>query len=209
VAGLAVDEAEGEATAVDGILREGDRIEWKDFAFVVHHSPGHTPGHVLLEDEQAGVLFTGDQVMGAAIPNAENFYLSELPTPGDPLLRRPRFRGLVELRRSLRSLRGRPYKIFLPGFGGVIQRTERATRDTLLYYDVRLQRIDRGLRHLAAMGQEVTAYEIWKALFPQDEPLGDMRSHLLLLIGALDCLEEDGKLVTERRPDGVLTHHHR
>jgi hypothetical protein len=29
------------------------------------------------------------------------------------------------------------------------------------------------------------------------------------LIGALDCLEEDGHLVTERRADGILTHHHR
>ena len=59
------------------------------------------------------------------------------------------------------------------------------------------------------MGQEVTAFEIWKALFPVDEPLSEMRSHLILLIGALDCLEEDGKLVTERQSDGVLTHHHR
>ena len=204
-----VDASEDEATAVDRILHDGDRIEWKDFAFDVRHSPGHTPGHILLEDEELGLLFTGDQIMGQAIPYAENFYQGELPVPGDPLRRRPRFRGLVELRQSLRRLRGRPYKIFLPSYGGVIRRTERAVRDTLLHYDVRLQRIDRGLRHLAAMGQDVTAFEIWKALFPVDEPLGDMRSQLLMVIGALDCLEDDGLLVTERRPDGVLTHHHR
>ena len=206
---LVVEEAEGEATTVDRVLREGDRIEWKDFAFDVRHSPGHTPGHIVLEDEALGLLFTGDQIMGQAIPYAENFYKDELPAPGDPLRRRPRFRGLVELRQSLRRLRGRPYKIFLPSYGGVIRRTDRAVRDTLLHYDVRIQRIDRGLRHLAAMGQDVTAFEIWKALFPVDEPLGEMRSQLLLVIGALDCLEDDGMLVTERRPDGVLTHHHR
>jgi glyoxylase-like metal-dependent hydrolase (beta-lactamase superfamily II) len=205
---LVVDEAEGEATTVDRVLREGDRIEWKEFAFDVHHSPGHTAGHILLEDEGLSLLLTGDQVMGQAIPYAENYYQDELPDPSDPLRRRPRFRGLVQLRQSLRRLRGRPYKIFLPSYGGVIHRTDRAIRDTLLHYDVRLQRIDRGLRHLAAMGQDVTAFEIWKALFPADEPLGDMCTHMLLLIGALDCLEDDGKLVTERRPDGVLTHHH-
>jgi glyoxylase-like metal-dependent hydrolase (beta-lactamase superfamily II) len=205
---FSVDEAEGEATAVDRILRDGDRVEWKDFAFDVRHSPGHTPGHILLEDEEFGLLFTGDQIMGQAIPHAENFYQGELPVPGDPLRRRPRFRGLVELRQSLKRLRGRPYKTFLPSYGGVIRRTDRAVRDTLLHYDVRLQRIDRGLRHLAAMGQDVTGFEIWKALFPVDEPLDDVRSQLLLLIGALDCLEEDGLLVTERRADGVLTHHH-
>lgn len=204
-----VDASEDEATVVDRILHDGDRVEWKDFAFDVRHSPGHTPGHILLEDEDLGLLFTGDQIMGQAIPYAENFYQGELPVPGDPLRRRPRFRGLVELRQSLRRLRGRPYKIFLPSYGGVIRRTERAVRDTLLHYDVRLQRIDRGLRHLAAMGQDVTAFEIWKALFPANEPLGDVRSQILMLIGALDCLEDDGLLVTERRPDGVLTHHHR
>jgi hypothetical protein len=59
------------------------------------------------------------------------------------------------------------------------------------------------------MDQDVTAFEIWKALFPVDESPGEMCSHMLMLIGALDCLEDDGKLVTERRPDGVLTHHHR
>ncbi len=206
---LALDEAEGEATSVDRVLREGDRIEWKEFAFDVRHSPGHTAGHILLEDEELGLLFTGDQVMGQAIPYAENFYQGELPDPSDPLRRRPRFRGLVELRQSLRRLRGRSYKMFLPGYGGVIRRTDRAIRDTLLHYDVRLQRIDRGLRHLAAMDQDVTAFEIWKALFPVDESPVDMCSHMLMLIGALDCLEDDGNLVTERRPDGVLTHHHR
>lgn len=206
---LSVDEAEGEATSVERVLHDGDRIEWKEFSLEVHHSPGHTPGHILLEDEELSLLFTGDQIMGQAIPNAENFYQGDLPDPRDPLRRRPRFRGLVELRRSLRALRGRRYKTFLPAYGGVIRRTDRAVRDTLLYYDVRLQRIDRGLRHLAAIGQDVTAFEIWKALFPGDEPLGEVRSHMLLLIGALDCLEDDGKLDTERRPDGVLTHHHR
>lgn len=206
---IAVDEREGEATTVDRVLHDGDRIEWKDFSLGVRHSPGHTPGHVLLEDEDAGILFTGDQVMGQAIPYAENFYTGALPEPGDALRRRARFRGLVELRRSLRRLRGRAYKVFLPGYGGPIRRTDRATRDTLLHYDVRLQRIDRGLHHLAAMEQDVTAYELWKALFPPDEPLAEMRSQLLLLLGALDCLEDDGKLGVDRRPDGVLTYHHR
>ncbi|MFK7898294.1 MAG: MBL fold metallo-hydrolase [Myxococcota bacterium] len=208
LAAIKVDLREGEATRVDRVLQAGDRVEWKDFSLEVHHSPGHTPGHVMFEDEEAGLLFTGDTVMGQVMPYTENFYLNALPDPEDPLRRRPRFRGLSQLRSSLRGLRGRPFKVLLPGYGGLIRRADRAIRDTLLYYDVRLQRIDRGLRHLAAMGQDVTAFELWKALFPEEEPFAQMRSHLLLVIGALDCLEEDGLLVTERRPDGVLVHHH-
>lgn len=209
LAGLAVDEAEGEATRVTRRLRDGDAVAGKRIGLRVHHAPGHTPGHVLLEDEASGVLLTGDLVMGQAMPHAETCYLDEMAMPGDPARRRPRFRGLVEMRRSLRRLRGRPFGVLLPGYGGVLRRADRAIRDTLLYYDVRIQRIERGLRHLAAMGQDVTVYELWKSLFPPDEAPGPMRSHLLLLIGALDCLEEDGAVVTERREDGVLTHHHR
>ncbi len=201
--------AEGRSTRVDRALREGDRVEWKDFAVRVLHSPGHTPGHLLLEDEKAGLLFTGDQVMGQVVPRAETFYLGALPDPADPCLRRPRFKGLVELRRSLRRLRGRSDKWLLPGFGGLVRRAERTIRDTILYYDVRLQRIERSLRHLAAMDQEVTAFDLRTALFPPDESLEQTRAQILLLVGALDCLEEDGLVLTRRRGDGVLTHRHR
>lgn len=204
-----IDLAEAVPTRVDRRLVEGDRIAWKDWSLSVLHAPGHTPGHIVLEDEETGLLFSGDQVMSQAIPYAENFHLDGPPEVADPLRRRPRFRGLVEMRRSLRRLRRRPVRIVLPGFGMALGRAQRSIRDTLLHYEVRLQRIDRGLRSLAAMGQEVTAHELGTALFPADEPAGMLRAHLLLLIGALDCLEEDGLLVTERRADGVLIHRHR
>ncbi len=209
LAAARLDVAEAVPTRVDRRLVEGDEIAWKDWRLTVLHTPGHTPGHIALEDASAGLLFAGDQVMAQAIPHAENFLVDGLPDPKDPLRRPPRFRGLVEMRRTLRRLRTRPVRLVLPGYGMALRRAERAIRDTSLHYEVRLQRIDRGLRRLAAMGQDVTAYELWKALFPSDEPMADMRAHLLLLIGALDCLEEDGLLVTERREDGVFTHHHR
>jgi glyoxylase-like metal-dependent hydrolase (beta-lactamase superfamily II) len=137
-------QSERESTTVERVLRHEERVAFKDFGLVVQHSPGHTPGHILLEDEELGLLFTGDQLMAQAIPSTENHYLEgRLPDPADPLRRRPRFRGLLEMRRSLRRLRGRPLKSVLPGYGGQILRADRAVRDTLLLYDVRIQRIDR------------------------------------------------------------------
>lgn len=203
------DLAEGEPTRVDRRLRHDDRVAFKHFSLRVRHSPGHTPGHILLEDEEEQLLFTGDQVMGNAIPNTETFYTSEWPEVGDPLRRRPRFKGLLAMRASLKALRGRPFKMLLPGYGGVIRRPDRAVRDTLLFYEVRLQRIERGLRHLAAMGQDVTAFDLWHSLFPDNESMDERRAHLLTLIGALDCLEADGDVFFERRADGVLTVRHR
>lgn len=217
--------AESQSTTVDRTLGDGDRVAFKHFGLVVRHCPGHTPGHILLEDEESRILFTGDQIMEQAIPNTETHYLedraansagrpSRAGRPGggpdrvDALHRRARFRGLLEMRRSLRRLRSRRFKRLLPAYGGVIQRSERAIGATLLYYDVRIHRIDRGLRHLALLGQDVTAFEIWQSLFPQDAPYETIRDQLLLVIGALDCLEDEGKLETRRRHDGVLIHQH-
>jgi len=215
---------ESQPTSVERTLGDGDLVAFKHFGLVVRHSPGHTPGHILLEDEESRILFTGDQVMEQAIPNTETHYLDEVsPERADRMLRgggsgsrdqrdalrrRDRFRGLLEMRRSLRRLRTRRFKRLLPAYGGVVQRSERAIGATLLYYDVRIHRIDRGLRHLAALGQDVTAYEIWRSLFPRDAPYETIRDQLLLVIGALDCLEDEGKLETRRRHDGVLIHQH-
>ena len=67
--------------------------------------------------------------MGGAVPYTENYYQGELPDPRDALRRRPRFKGLLEYRRSLRALRRQSFDMILPGFGGVIRVPDRAIRD--------------------------------------------------------------------------------
>jgi glyoxylase-like metal-dependent hydrolase (beta-lactamase superfamily II) len=205
---MAVEPVMCEATRVDRILRGGDRIAFKDSELEVIHAPGHTAGHILLYHRDTGVLFSGDHVMGGAVPNTENYYLEGLPDPADPLQRRPRFKGLLKYRRSLKELRRMSFSTILPGYGGIVRSPDRAIRDALLFYDVRIQRIERSLRSVSAIGQSVTAYELWRGLFPNDDPASQMRTKLLMVIGALDVLEADGACVTERRADGILTHRH-
>jgi glyoxylase-like metal-dependent hydrolase (beta-lactamase superfamily II) len=197
-----------EATAVDRVLRDGDAVGFKDFALDVIHAPGHTAGHILLHHAESSVLVSGDHILGHAVPNTENYYVDGLPDPRDPLRRRPRFKGLVMYRNSLRSLRLGSFRFILPGFGGIIRGGDRAIREALLYYDVRIQRIERSLRSVAALGQSVTAYELWRALFSDEDASREMRTHLLMVIGALDVLEDAGACVTTRREDGVLYHAH-
>ena len=197
-----------EPTRVDRLLHDGDRIPFKDFELRVLHTPGHTAGHILLHESASGALITGDHIMGDAVPYTDNYYTSGLPDPSDPLRRRPRFKGLPAYMRSIRQLRRESYRVILPAHGGVITRAERAIEDALLFYEVRVQRIERGLRSLAAMGQEVTAWEIWRALFPNADPVSAMRKRMLMVIGALDVLEAGGSCETTRRDDGVLLHRH-
>ena len=58
------------------------------------------------------------------------------------------------------------------------------------------------------MGQEVTAWDVWRALFPDVDPVRGLKARMLMVIGALDVLEENGTCITTRRADGVLLHHH-
>ncbi|MDG2051277.1 MAG: MBL fold metallo-hydrolase [Myxococcota bacterium] len=195
-------------TVVDRRLREGDSVVFKDFALDVIHTPGHTAGHLMLHQSDSGVLWSGGQLVSGAIANTENYYTDDRPDPADPLGRRPRFRGLVEYRRSLAGLRRRSIRAILPGYGPPILQPERALREAALFYDVRIQRIERSLRSVSALGEAVSAFEIWRALFPGEDPVKEMWPHLLTVIGALDVLEEQGACITERRADGALVHRH-
>jgi glyoxylase-like metal-dependent hydrolase (beta-lactamase superfamily II) len=183
-------------------------VPFKDFELRVIHSPGHTVGHILLHEDVTGTLLTGDHIMGSAVPFTENYYLPGAPDPRDPLLRRPRFSGLREYTRSVREIRRLGISTILPAHGGVIRQANRSIEDASLFYEVRVQRIERGLRNLAAMGQEVTAWEVWHALFPKADPVHELRNRMLMVIGALDLLEEKGDCITSRRGDGVLVHSH-
>ena len=195
-------------TRVDRVLRDGDAIEFKDLSLRVHHVPGHTLGHIALEEPASATLLTGDTVMGHAVPSTATYFTGALPDPGDPLRRRPRFRGLPAYLASLRRLRALAVRTILPAHGGVLRRAARAIDDALLFYDVRVQRIERGLRTLDAMGQDVTAWELWRALFPKADPVREMRNRMLMVIGALDVLEAKGLCDTSVRDDGVLVHRH-
>jgi glyoxylase-like metal-dependent hydrolase (beta-lactamase superfamily II) len=205
---LAAQPAWAAATPVDRVLQDGDALEFKDISFEVIHGPGHTAGHLLFLHRDAGTLLTGDTIMSGAIPHTENYYLDGLPEPGDPLRRRPRFKGLAAYRQTLKALRRLPIKTILPGYGSIVRAPDRAIREALLFYDVRIQRIERSLRSVTAMGQAVTAYEIWRGMYPNDDVRTEMRDKLLMVIGALDVLEEDGLCVSARRDDGVLVHQH-
>lgn len=56
-------------TLPDRELEGGELFEHGDHRLRVVHTPGHTPGHVCLHDERAGVLLTGDHVLPRISPN--------------------------------------------------------------------------------------------------------------------------------------------
>ncbi|MFT6348421.1 MAG: glyoxylase-like metal-dependent hydrolase (beta-lactamase superfamily II) [Psychromonas sp.] len=49
-------------TKPTGLLKDNDIIDLGDRHFKVIHTPGHSPGHIMLWEEATGVLFSGDMV---------------------------------------------------------------------------------------------------------------------------------------------------
>lgn len=196
-----------EATRVEHPVVEGDRIEAGGLSFEVIHAPGHTAGHLLLHEPESGVLVTGDHLMGDAVPFTDTYLLDEPPDPADPLRRRKRFRGLPAYFASLRRLRRRTFSAILPAHGGVIERPARAIEEATLFYEVRVQRVERALARLAENDRGVTAWEIWQQLFPKSDPVLQMRTRMLMVIGALDVLGDAGRVEVTREASGVLLHH--
>jgi glyoxylase-like metal-dependent hydrolase (beta-lactamase superfamily II) len=195
-----------EPTRIDRRLRSGESVPFKGFALSVIHSPGHTAGHCLYHEPAGGALLTGDHLMGNAVPYTDNFYVDGPPDPRDPLARAPRFTGLPLYIAGLKELRRTKYRMILPAHGGVIDRPARAIDDALLFYEVRVQRIERALRQLSGATGFATAWQIWETLFPKNDPVTQVRTRMYMVIGGLDVLEGEGRLETRIRADGVLEH---
>lgn len=193
-----------EATRVERRLRSGDRIAFKDFELEVIHAPGHTAGHVLLHESRSGTLLTGDHLMGRSVPFTESYFVSGVPDPLDPLARRPRFRGLPAYLESLRGLRARTFRCMLPAHGGLIDRPTRAIEEAILFYEVRIQRIERALVRAAEHTGTASAWAVWQLLFPKLDPVAQMRTRMVMVIGGLDVLEAEGRVRAERAADGSL-----
>jgi glyoxylase-like metal-dependent hydrolase (beta-lactamase superfamily II) len=95
---------EGLVLAVDGVLSDGDLLPVPGFRIEVLATPGHTPGHICLRDDDRGLLFTGDHVLptvfaGIGLGGA---------TPSNPL---------ADYLASVDRVRGFPDHEALPGHG--------------------------------------------------------------------------------------------
>lgn len=60
------------------ILHDGDGIDLGNRRFAVIHTPGHSPGGIMLFEKATGILFSGDTVYDG--PLVDDAYHSDIPT---------------------------------------------------------------------------------------------------------------------------------
>jgi hydroxyacylglutathione hydrolase len=104
--------------SIDGILREGDVLEFGDLHLIVYHTPGHSSGSICLNIEDTGVMITGDTMFSGG-----SFGRADFPT-GNPEL----------LVASLKRLTEMKFEIALPGHMSPIRYN--AKRSAMLSYEM-------------------------------------------------------------------------
>jgi glyoxylase-like metal-dependent hydrolase (beta-lactamase superfamily II) len=112
------------------------------------HTPGHTQGHLVFHDADAGLLFAGDHVLPHITPS-----IGLEPVTG----RSP----LGDFLGSLRKIRQLPDAKLLPAHGPVVQSTHNRVDELLLHHDSRLTHTREAVRSGCATGFEVARVLTW------------------------------------------------
>ncbi|WP_238993397.1 MBL fold metallo-hydrolase [Nocardioides caldifontis] len=93
------------------------------------HTPGHTEGHYVFADLEAGLLFSGDHVLPTITPSVG--FTAGLTAAAE---RRP----LADFLGSLAKVRQLPDLKVLPAHGGTEQRSHERVDELMTHHDVRL-----------------------------------------------------------------------
>lgn len=105
------------------------------------HTPGHTAGHYVFADRQAGLLFAGDHILPTITPSI-GFTMPPAPDP------------LGDFIASLTKVRALPDLLVLPAHGPVAPSTHARVDELLVHHE---QRLTRSLATLA--GRPLSALE--------------------------------------------------
>jgi glyoxylase-like metal-dependent hydrolase (beta-lactamase superfamily II) len=174
----------------DRWLDDDEQVELAARTLRVLHTPGHTAGHVVFRDDDAGLLFAGDHVLPHITPSIG---FEPLPVPD----------ALADYLRSLAAVLSGPDRTLLPAHGPSGGSTHRRVSELLAHHEARL-----AATHAAAAVRPGAAYGIaqllrWTRrersfdeldLFNQVLAVNETLAHLVVLgaQGRADVAEADG-----------------
>src|SRR5262249_1792121 len=132
----------------DDWLRAGMVVEVGSRSLHVIETPGHTLGHVVFHDTDAGLLFAGDHVL----PHI---------TPSIGFEAAPPHRPLPLSLSSLRLVAAPADPRLVPAHGPVLPSTHRRTAELVAHHDRRLAQTEQAVRAGHATGYEVARALRW------------------------------------------------
>lgn len=134
--------------APDRVLADGDSVTVDGRTLTAVHTPGHTSNHLCFADDAAGILFSGDHVMGWSTSVV-------IPPDGD----------MGDYVASLEKLRGRNDRRYYPAHGEPVDDPQRLVRGMITH---RVQR-ERQILRLVGDGRRSVS-DIVAAAYPGLDP---------------------------------------
>ena len=159
-------------------------------------TPGHTKGHIVFQDHQGGLLFTGDHVLPTITPSI-GFELGA------------RELSLQHYLSSLRLLLTRPDARLMPAHGYPIDSVHDRVHELL---DHHAERFDQAERVLRSLGTPATALEVAQRLLwtRRERRLADLDQFNQMMavcetLAHLDVMVDDARVVATATPVALFS----
>lgn len=182
--------------APDTSLDDGQSISVGTRTVTAHHTPGHTRGHLIFRDADAGLLFAGDHVLPHITPSV-GF---------EPIRQESPLRAYLA---SLALVRAMPDALLLPAHGPATGSVHERVDELLAHHAERLDLTSAALRAGCDTAYAVAAHLGWTRRHTRLEDLDPFNRILAVLetVAHLDVLIERG-LVGATDDDRGLRHYH-
>jgi glyoxylase-like metal-dependent hydrolase (beta-lactamase superfamily II) len=180
----------GAAVEVTRPLGDGGQLRLRDRTLTVRHRPGHSPSDTVLHDEERGILFAGDHLIGHISSNPA----ITRPLEGPEL---PRPQALVTYMASLRKTQADDLALVLAGHGDPVEDHRDLIERRFAAHDKRRDKLE-GL----IAEQPRTAYELARELWGN---VAVTQAYLTIseVLGHVDLLLNAGRVRELTGDDGV------
>jgi glyoxylase-like metal-dependent hydrolase (beta-lactamase superfamily II) len=184
----------GSQVEVSRPLADGSQLQLRDRALRVLHRPGHSPSDTVFFDESLGILIAADHLIAHISSNP----LLARPLGADDDYDGPRPQALITYLASLEQTRAMELEVVLPGHGQPI-----TDHVALIDERFRLHRRRAEKIHGLIVARPRTAHEIAQELWGN---VAVTQAYLTLseVLGHVDLLLEDGRVVEQEDDDGVV-----
>ena len=164
-------------------VADGEKIKIGSMCWEVVWTPGHSPGHICLLEQQKGLLLTGDHVLPHDTPNI-HAHPNIAPNP------------LGRYLDSLQRIEPLPVIKALPGHGNVIDDLKEVISFLISHHDVRFADVIQSLSSGPKSSYEVACEIPWVGRQKYFSQLSHVERWMALgeTIAHLEALQERGKI---------------
>lgn len=167
----------------DSYLKQDDRIALGDRELIIHETPGHTRGHVIIQDPANGLQVTGDHILPRI-------------TPSLGLELRPEAFPLTSFMSSLHGSLQLPDAVMLPAHGSVTGSVHARAKELLAHHQERLDAITNRVEAGSSTALEIAVDLRWtrrERTLDEMSPVHQMMA-VLEVAAHLDTLTLEGLL---------------